>query len=67
MTEKTVTVNSHFGDKQVTREDFVEQWMSHGRQISNLNFDFWMKIRKEYEEVAGQEWDELLVREGKTD
>lgn len=63
--EQTVTVGSHFGDKQVTREDFVSQWMDHGRQISNLNLDFWLSIKEEYESTAGAEWDRLLEAQGK--
>jgi len=64
--EPTVSVNSQgFGDKEVTREDFVGQWMYHGRQISNLNLDFWLKIKEEYESTAGAEWDRLYETQNK--
>jgi len=65
--EKTVNVGDFRGaDKQVTREDFVNQWMYHGRQISNLNLDFWLKIKEEFEGTAGAEWDRLYEVQNKS-
>ncbi len=41
-TANTITVASHFGDKQVTKQEFTSQWVDHAKQLQNIDYsDAW--------------------------
>lgn len=64
MAEQTKTVASHFGDKQVTREEFVRQWTGAFGQFfilftSPSEFKELEEMKKRIEVMAGKSWDSL--------
>ena len=63
MTSPTITVDGFFGEKQVTREDFINQWVDHAAQLSSLDFEFWLELKPQVTELAGQKFDLCLERE----
>ena len=38
-TERTITVNGHFGDKQMNKDDFIEVWSEQVRQLKLLDYN----------------------------
>lgn len=61
---RTKTVSSYFGDKQVTREEYVKQWTSHFGQLFHLamttrEFDELEVMKIRIVEMAGNRWDQL--------
>lgn len=63
--KNTITVSGHFGDKEVTRESFIDQWLVHvtqlNRLVSNEDGIEWVQLVKmQTEEIAGQEFDKTL-------
>ncbi len=37
--KNTITVKGHFGDKEVNRESFIDQWIAHAKQFNRLAGD----------------------------
>lgn len=57
--EKTVTVNGHFGDKQMTRNAFIARWTNHASDLTYLGIDVMEEVRLK----AAEEWDTLYEKE----
>ena len=72
MGQPTITVASHFGDKEVTREEFISIWTTHVRELNRLDYDMeWLNqvrdIIEQVEEKAGQEFEAMFKRQHGTD
>jgi len=64
--EKTVTVAGHFGDKQMSRKDFVQRWSAQAVEfyaIAHSENDMRMVRQMHWNacELAGKEWDRLYA------
>ena len=63
--KNTITVSGHFGDKEVTRESFIDQWLVHVTQLNRLasnedGIEWVQLVKMQTEEIAGQEFDKTL-------
>ena len=36
---RTITVQGHFGDKEVTKAEFIQQWLSHCNELKNISWE----------------------------
>lgn len=62
VSEYTITVSDWRGeDKQITRDEFVKQWVDHGLQFNRLDWDFYQSIKDSIKEAAEKEFDRLLA------
>ena len=65
MKAPTITVTGHFGDKEVTREEFIETWRDHAANLKRLpgniaGFEWAERVVAETIELAGSEFDRIL-------
>jgi hypothetical protein len=65
MNAPTITVRGYFGDKEVTREKFIEIWREHADNLKRLpsniaGLDWAEKVIAETVELAGSEFDRIL-------
>ena len=68
MTEQTITVAGHFGDKQMTKDAFVKTWRDHVAQLKRLSWS--MQWQEECSEMmtavtaeADAEFDRLFAEQ----
>jgi hypothetical protein len=62
MANHTVTVQSIFGPKEITRQQFVEEWRDHMRQLYGLSaahFEEFAEMVLRVEDIARSEFDRL--------
>lgn len=36
---RTIIASGHFGDKEITKTDFIQQWLSHCNELKNINWN----------------------------
>lgn len=36
---RTITVNGFFGEKKVTKAEFIQQWLSHCNELENISWE----------------------------
>lgn len=56
----TITVNTYFGDRQMSREEFVKEWEDHMRQLHRLSWRHmheFQQMQARVAELAGEEFD----------
>jgi len=61
---KTITVDTHFGEKEITQDQFINQWVEHVNQIRMINWstewqDKVLKIVNEVRSEAEDEFDRI--------
>lgn len=66
--KNTITVKGHFGDKEVTRESFIDQWVGHAKQFNRLasstdSVDDIQLIVRMVKKMAESEFDKTLARD----
>ncbi len=65
--QPTITVQGHFGkDKQITREQFIQEWVNHAKQLHNLSWEAHEEIVvivKQVESIAVIEFTRLLAEQ----
>jgi hypothetical protein len=64
MTIETKTVAGYFGDKQVTKEEFVKEWKSHFGQLFALasttnEFEELKQMQQRVIQLAGNAWESI--------
>jgi hypothetical protein len=64
MTSETKTVAGYFGDKQVTKEEFIKEWKSHFGQFFALantvnEFDELKQMQSRIVQLAGNAWEAI--------
>ncbi len=69
MSKRTITVAGFFGDKELTRREFIEEWRVHAANLKRLpgnaaGYAWAEKVVAETVELAGTEFDRIL-RESK--
>lgn len=59
--QPTIEVEGYFGPKRVTREKFIQTWVNHASELSNIMAlgSFVENVR----ESAGNRFDEIYARE----
>lgn len=60
--EPTITVKGHFGDKQMTKAQFVKVWTDHMTSVvvlSHEHYEETVAMRQRVGEIAGIEWERL--------
>ena len=68
MSDRTITVAGHFGDKQVTKEQFVGEWSSHMRELNSLSWDHMEEfavMRGRVEEIAADGFERVYAAQNK--
>ena len=59
---ETITVSSHFGDKEVTKEQFVKQWVDHAKQFMRITHaPSWQRKVADIMQEVGQAADDEFV------
>jgi len=65
---ETITVAGHFGDKELTQEQFVKEWTDHVRQLQRLTCSTpWMeqvsKITATVRQQAEDEFAAMFIQQ----
>ena len=64
----TITVIGYFGDKEMTKEQFVNEWKQHGQQlysISQGNTEEVYNMVRRIEQIAAERFDFILQEQAK--
>jgi hypothetical protein len=66
MSKRTITVQSTFKEREVTKQQFVEQWNEHVKQIKGLSdtiqsFEELTQICNRVSELAGERFEALYL------
>lgn len=65
-TEKTITVQGYFRERQLTKEEYVKRWEDHMRELMSLSWahtEEFNKMTSRVKEIAEEEFDRLFARE----
>lgn len=68
MTNATITVRSWNGDKEVTREEFIETWSYQVKDLwalceTDAEYDLADQIKKQVAELAAKDFDRTLAKQ----
>ena len=68
--ESTITVAGHFGDKEMTKEEFVKTWVDHANELMRLDYsrdwqDEVIKIKQTVCQKAISEFDRMYSEQNK--
>ena len=66
--DRVVEVEGHFGLKKVTKQQFINAWTEHVRELRRIDYsDSWMEevdvMKSKVEWKAGQEFEKLYKRQ----
>ena len=64
--QPTITVESYFGEKQVTRDEFIRRWDDHAAELVNINWsadwqDELQAFREKVQKRAAERFNEMLA------
>ena len=65
---RTITVNGYFGEKEVTKEEFAQEWIDHIRQLKRISYSLdWMdyvtSVEKKTELECDAEFDRMWEKQ----
>jgi hypothetical protein len=62
--QRTITVDSYFGEKEVTKKDFTNRWLEHVQELSSLtvtseDYETYKTIKDDLLEMVGRRFEEI--------
>ena len=60
---QTITVQSYFGDKTMTRIEYTQRWVDHAKEFYKLDLELGYQIVELVTQRADKEFDNILAEQ----